>query len=96
MTITEDDPWKEKTIAKTEGSKRKRKMIFELNDTSKAEKLFEGWEETLIYSCLQKVMGKIYVTDASNMDSVYLAEKLGYEFDHEYNAYLVNCAERTH
>ena len=69
MTITEDDPWKEKTIAKTEGSKRKRKMIFELNDTSKAAKLFEGWEETLIYSCLQKVMGKIYVTDAENPES---------------------------
>ena len=37
--------------------------IFELEDTSKAEPLFEGWEETLIYSCLQKVMGRIYVTD---------------------------------
>ena len=40
-----------------------RNMIYELVDTSKAEHLFEGWEETLIYSCLQKVMGKIYVTD---------------------------------
>ena len=38
-------------------------MIYELEDTSKTEKLFEGWEETLIYSCLQKVMGKIFVTD---------------------------------
>lgn len=38
-------------------------MIYELNDTSKAEGLFEGWDETLIWSCLQKVMGKIYVTD---------------------------------
>ena len=34
-------------------------MIYELNDTTKAEKLFDGWEETLVYSCLQKVMGKI-------------------------------------
>ena len=25
--------------------------------------LFEGWEETLIYSCLQQTMGKVYVTD---------------------------------
>ena len=38
-------------------------MISELKDTSKVEALFAGWEETLIYSCLQNVMGKIYVTD---------------------------------
>ena len=38
-------------------------MIYELTDTSKAKPVFEGWNETLIYSCLQKVMGKIYVTD---------------------------------
>lgn len=41
-------------------------MIFELEDTSKAESLFAGWEETLIYSCLQKVMGKILVIDTDN------------------------------
>ncbi len=38
-------------------------MIYELTDTSKVKPVFEGWNETLIYSCLQKVMGKIYVTD---------------------------------
>ncbi len=38
-------------------------MIIELEDTSKVEALFSGWEETLIYSCLQKVMGRIYVTN---------------------------------
>lgn len=38
-------------------------MVFELEDTSKTEALFAGWEETLIYSCLQKVMGKVFVTD---------------------------------
>ncbi len=38
-------------------------MIYELTDTSKVDYLFEGWNETLIYSCLQKVMGKIFVTD---------------------------------
>lgn len=38
-------------------------MTYELSDTSKAEALFAGWEETLIYSCLQKVMGRIFVTD---------------------------------
>lgn len=35
-------------------------MIFELKETEKAGVLFEGWEETLIWSCLQGVMGNIY------------------------------------
>lgn len=38
-------------------------MIYELIDTGKAEKLFEGMEDSLIRSCLQGIMGKIYVTD---------------------------------
>lgn len=38
-------------------------MVFELNDPTRAAGLFAGWEETLIYSCLQGVMGKILVTD---------------------------------
>ncbi len=38
-------------------------MIYELKDTDKVKPLFAGWEETLIYSCIQKVMGKIFVTD---------------------------------
>ena len=46
-------------------------MVGELEDTSKALKLFEGWEETLIYSALQKVMGKIYVTDLENPVSAF-------------------------
>ena len=41
-------------------------MIYELEDTLKVNALFEGWEETMIYSCLQKVMGRIYVTDLDN------------------------------
>ena len=41
-------------------------MIFELEDTTKAEALFAGWDETLIWSCLQKVMGKVFVTDMDN------------------------------
>lgn len=44
-------------------------MVFELEDTSKVESLFSGWEETLIYSCLQKVMGKVYVTDQDSPKS---------------------------
>ena len=34
--------------------------------------------------------------DAQNMLSVHLAEKLGYEFDHEYTVYEVASDERTH
>lgn len=41
-------------------------MVYELHDTAKAEPLFAGWEETLIYSCVQRVMGKIYVTDVDD------------------------------
>ena len=46
-------------------------MIYELEDSLKVEKLFEGWQETLIYSCLQKVMGKIFVTDPDEPKSAF-------------------------
>lgn len=46
-------------------------MIYELEDTSKVERIFEGWEETLIYSCVQKVMGKVFVTDLENPKSAF-------------------------
>ena len=46
-------------------------MIYELYNTEKVKHLFLNWEETLIYSCLQKVMGKIYVTDIENPKSAY-------------------------
>lgn len=35
-------------------------MIYQLEQTQKASPLFEGWQETMIWSCLQKVMGSIY------------------------------------
>lgn len=38
-------------------------MIYELEDTSLVQSLFEGWQETLIWSCLQRVMGRVFVTD---------------------------------
>lgn len=44
-------------------------MIFELSDTKKAEAIFAGWEETLITSCLQKIMGKVFVTDTKHPKS---------------------------
>ena len=46
-------------------------MIYELTDTSKAEKLFDGWEflETAVLSCLQQYGGRIFVTDTENPQS---------------------------
>lgn len=39
-------------------------MIYELHQIpDSVKRLFDGWEETLIYSCLQGVMGKVFVTD---------------------------------
>ncbi|MDE7062737.1 MAG: GNAT family N-acetyltransferase [Lachnospiraceae bacterium] len=38
-------------------------MIYEITDTDHVASLFGKWEETLIWSCLQKVMGKIYADD---------------------------------
>ena len=46
-------------------------MLFELENTSKVKELFKGWEETMIFSCLQKIMGKIYVTDLENPKSAF-------------------------
>ena len=46
-------------------------MIYELKDTSKVQHLFDGWEETLIYSCLQNVMGKISVTNPDAPKSAF-------------------------
>ncbi len=46
-------------------------MLFELEDTSKVKALFAEWEETLIFSCLQKIMGKIYVTDLQQPQSAF-------------------------
>ena len=40
-------------------------MIYEMTDTSHAAPLFEHWEETIIWSCLQGIMGKIYADDLS-------------------------------
>ena len=44
-------------------------MIYEPENTAPASRLFDGWQETLIWSCLQKVMGKIFVTDPANPES---------------------------
>lgn len=44
-------------------------MVYELQDTSKVKNLFADWNETMIFSCLQKIMGKIYVTDLEHPES---------------------------
>lgn len=46
-------------------------MLYELEDTSRVEDLFAGWNETLILSCLQGVMGKLYVTDLESPKSAF-------------------------
>ena len=46
-------------------------VLYEIKDTSKVKELFEGWQETLIFSCLQNVMGKIYVTDLEQPKSAF-------------------------
>ena len=38
-------------------------MIYKLEHPAKAASLFAGWEETIIWSCLQGIMGEIYVDD---------------------------------
>ena len=46
-------------------------MVYELKDTSKVNGIFADWQETLIYACLQNVMGKIYVTDTEKPESAF-------------------------
>lgn len=44
-------------------------MIVEVVNTSKVELLFREWQETLIWSCIQGVMGKIYADERENPKS---------------------------
>lgn len=41
-------------------------MVFELKRPEKAAALYEGWNETIIWSCLQNVMGKVYADSIEN------------------------------
>lgn len=50
-------------------------MIQGLKKMEKAAPLFAGWQETMIWSCLQGVMGKIFVT--SQEDPVSAMAVLG-------------------
>lgn len=44
-------------------------MIEKVIDTKVTGSIFEGWEETLIWSCLQGVMGEIYADNQKNPKS---------------------------
>ena len=44
-------------------------MIYELHQPEIANLLFAGWDESLIWSCLQNVMGKIYANSEENPKS---------------------------
>lgn len=44
-------------------------MVYKMTDTVPAAPLFGNWEETLIWSCLQGIMGKIYTNDFKNPTS---------------------------
>lgn len=41
-------------------------MVEKLRSTKKAKALFGDWEETLILSCMQEIMGEIYVDNQEN------------------------------
>lgn len=41
-------------------------MIYRTDADKHVETLFDGWEETLIWSCLQGVMGHLYVDDKTS------------------------------
>jgi hypothetical protein len=41
-------------------------MVVKIDDTKQVESLFCNWQETLIWSCLQNVMGSIYADSLEN------------------------------
>ena len=43
--------------------------IVEISDKSILEPLFSGWEETMIWSCLQGIMGRAYGNDGEKPQS---------------------------
>lgn len=44
-------------------------MVYELSKGENAENIFSGWNETIIWSCLQGVMGHIYADHIENPSS---------------------------
>lgn len=44
-------------------------MIYELIETGRASALFAGWQDSVVWSALQGVMGKIYVDSLEKLES---------------------------
>ena len=44
-------------------------MIYELIETGRASALFAGWQDSVVWSALQGVMGKIYVDSLEKPES---------------------------
>lgn len=44
-------------------------QVSKVTDTKTVEYIFEGWKETMIWSCLQGIMGEIYADDLKNPQS---------------------------
>ena len=44
-------------------------MTGRMNQPEKAARLFGGWQETMIWSCLQGVMGAIFANSEKEPDS---------------------------
>ena len=51
------------------GCVKPQNKVFKLQQRHKAEPIFAGWDETIIWSCLQNVMGDIYADDTDNPNS---------------------------
>jgi len=74
-------------------------MIYEVTDTAIVSPLFGEWPETLIWSCLQGVMGKVYANDAKKPtaamailgDFIFFAGQP----DEELAAYRPSCCTRN-
>ncbi len=53
-----------------ETTKEERIMVYKIKNNSKIESLFNNWQETLIWSCQQDVMGHLYTTSLDDPQSV--------------------------
>lgn len=53
-------------------------MIVKLNEPHKAAHLFQGWQETMIWSCLQHVMGAIYMPEGDDRSALALLADFGF------------------
>lgn len=47
--------------------------VVRIEDTKRAEELFAGWQETMVWSCLQGIMGDIYAEDTKEIASAVAA-----------------------